>query len=179
MNSERIRIGKIVGHHGLRGDVKVRPSDEAPNWVDSLTTVFLGRNADAETLKVEEVKTGGGSNVRIRFQGLNNREAVERLLGRPIYASRQELPEPENDEYWADDLIGLSVIDFKTRQKKGTVKDLLSSTGSDFLEIELEGASDTVIIPFIDRFFPEVSLEEQCVYIDLLSDFIDQAAQPS
>src|SRR5690606_32866787 len=92
--------------------------------------------------------------------------------------SRNELPAPAEGEYWADDLIGLTVVDVQTGRKRGVIKDLLVSGGSDFLEVQLEDSTETVVIPFIEQFFPTVDLENGTVTVDLLSDFFSTAKEP-
>jgi 16S rRNA processing protein RimM len=100
------------------------------------------------------------------------------LVGSLLYAHSESLPQPEEDEYWVDDLIALDVVDLQTNRKRGTVKDLLSSGGQDFLEIQLEDSSHTVVIPFISKFFPTVDVANKTISVDLLSDFLSMANEP-
>lgn len=179
MTSRQVRIGKIVGFHGVRGEVKVRPASEDADWADSLERVSVRKAGDktGKLLNITAMRRHG-TNVLMTFEGYGNRNLVEPLLGSELYADIEDLPEPEEGEYWADDLIGLSVVDAQTGRVRGTVKDLLSSGGSDFLEIQLEEARETVVIPFINRFFPEVNLEARTVSIDLLSEFLALSNEP-
>lgn len=179
MAPEQVRIGKIVGCHGVRGDLKVRPASEDAEWADSVRQLLLKnpRTAEEKMLSIQSIRHQGPLIV-IRFEGLDSRTAVEPLVGATLYADVSALPEPEPDEFWVDDLIGLTVVDIETGRVRGKVKDLLSSAGSDFLEIQLEDAKQTVVIPFINKFFPEVSLENGTVSIDLLSDFLSISNEP-
>jgi 16S rRNA processing protein RimM len=114
----------------------------------------------------------------LHFTGLDDRNQVEPLVGSLLYAHSESLPQPEEDEYWVDDLIALDVVDLQTNRKRGTVKDLLSSGGQDFLEIQLEDSSHTVVIPFISKFFPTVDVANKTISVDLLSDFLSMANEP-
>lgn len=179
MTSRQVRIGKIVGCHGVRGEVKVRPASEEAAWADSLRCMVLRKpgNKTDQQLTIASMRRHGPQ-VLVTFEGYGNRNLVEPLIGSEVYADIDDLPEPEEGEYWADDLIGLNVVDVETGRVRGVVKDLLSSGGSDFLEIKIEETRETVVIPFIDRFFPEVNLEARTVSIDLLSEFLSISNEP-
>lgn len=175
MTPRQVRIGKIVGFHGVRGEVKVRPASDDAAWAESLKRVFVKNpkgNDPGKLMHIAGIRPHG-PNFLMLFDGFGNRTLVESMLGAELFADLSELPPPEEGEYWADDLIGLTVVDKETGRKRGVVKDLLSSGGSDFLEIQLEESPETVVIPFIDRFFPEVSLEAKTVSVDLLTDFLN------
>ena len=170
MSARSVRIGKIVGFHGVRGEVKVRPtSDDAP-WAETVETICLKKPGESTEQPMRVIsRRRHGPHVLLTFEGAESRTLAEPLLGAFLYVDSADLPAPEADEYWADDLIGLMVTDAETGRNRGTVKDLLSSSGSDFLEIQLEHSKETVVVPFINRFFPEVDLEAGTITIDLLS----------
>lgn len=164
---DKVRIGKIVGCHGIRGDLKVRPTSPDPEWPSTARQLFIGE----KPYKVLQARPQGPL-ILTRLEGVDSRTLAETLVGSVLYVSQEDLGEPGEDEYWADDLIGLSVMDAQTGRKRGIVKDLLSSAGSDFLEIQLEDSTETVVVPFITQFFPTVDLENKTVTVDLLGDFL-------
>jgi 16S rRNA processing protein RimM len=179
MTQQQVRIGKIVGCHGIRGDVKVRPSSDEADWADSLKHVVLKhpKTGEPQPMKIQYTRHQGPL-VLVHFQGLDDRNQVEPLIGSVLYADMADLPEPDEDEFWVDDLIGLTVVDLQTGRQRGVVKDLLSSAGQDFLEVQLEDSNQTVVIPFLNKFFPEISLENRTISVDLLSDFLSIATEP-
>lgn len=175
MDTPQKRIGKIVGCHGVRGDVKIRPYASDPLWVDEAgepMTVLLRHPNGTEREMVMIPVRQQRLQVIARFEGVENRNLAEPLIGFEIYADQALLPEPEENEYWVDDLIGLTVVDVQTGRRRGVVKDLLSSGGSDFLEIQLEDGNQTVVIPFIERFFPLVRPDSGTIAVDFLRDFL-------
>jgi 16S rRNA processing protein RimM len=192
MSDNRLRIGKIVGCHGIRGDLKVLPCSENAEWSEELDELILempafdpkkakkGQSVSAgkqpkvpqtQRLQIESVRWQGAC-VLVKFAGYPDRTAAEVLIGATVYADANELPEAEEGEYWVDDIIGLTVLDANTGQKLGVVADLLSSTGSEFLEIRLDNDPETVVIPFLDHFFPTVDLEAETVTLNLPAGFL-------
>lgn len=179
MTSEKVRIGKIVGCHGVRGDVKVRTASDSESWSKAIREVLLKdpKTGDERLLKIQSARLQGPM-VVLHFEGTEDRNQAELLVGAVLYTNLTSLPKPQEDEYWVDDLIGLTVVDAQTGRTRGTIKDLLSSGGSDFLEIQLEDSDQTVVIPFIDQFFPKVDIEQRTVSVDLLSDFLAADTKP-
>lgn len=179
MDSQQVRIGKIVGCHGIRGDVKVRPSSDDANWAGQIKDVLLqdAKSGQQTPMRIQHARHQGPL-VVLHFTGIDDRNQAEPLVGSLLYAAMDSLRKPEEDEYWVDDLIGLDVVDLQTNRKRGTVKDLLSSGGQDFLEIQLEDSSQTVVIPFISKFFPTVDVPNKTISVDLLGDFLSVASEP-
>jgi 16S rRNA processing protein RimM len=179
MADGKVRVGKIVGCHGVRGDVKLRPTSEEADWAAAGTSVFLKntKSGQEQGLTIQNARHQGPL-VVLNFKEFENRTQVEPLVGSTVYAEMADLKPPEEGEYWVDDLIGLSVLDSETGRIRGQVKDVLTSGGTDFLEIQLDESSETVVIPFNEHFFPTVDMEGQTVTIDLLSDFLSLASAP-
>lgn len=179
MSDKLVRIGKIVGCHGVRGDVKIRPASEDASWAEPGQKIILkhGKTGEHQHFTIKTARDQGPL-IIVGFEGVPNRTAIEPLIGSTLFADIADLAEPDEGEFWVDDLIGLSVIDAQNARKRGVVKDLLSSSGTDFLEIQIEDSGQTVVIPFIDKFFPEVDLEKGTVSIDLLSDFLSMSTGP-
>ena len=63
----------------------------------------------------------------LRLAGLESREAVDALRGEGLHVPRPPL---EEDEYWADDLIGCEVVGF------GRVVRLLDYPSCEILELD-------------------------------------------
>jgi 16S rRNA processing protein RimM len=158
MEQKKVRVGKIVGCHGIRGDIKLRPSSEDADWAVIGATVFLKNKAGQEQpLTIQNARQQGPVLI-LHFREFENRTQAEPLVGSTLFATVADLKQPEEGEYWVDDLIGLSVLDAETSRVRGKVKDILSSGGTDFLEIQLEESAETAVIPFNEHFFPVVDI---------------------
>ena len=167
MSQEKlVRIGKIVGCHGLRGDVQVRPASENPTWVGVLKEVTLGR----KTLRIQRAVLKDRL-VYLSFEEHSTRNDVEPLVGSKLFAPFDALPDPGEGEFWVDDMLGLTVLEEASSKVIGTVKDVLSSGGMDYLEIQLMEQSDTQLIPFTHHFFPTVDMEKRQITTANLEGF--------
>ncbi len=172
---EKRFIGQIVGYHGLRGDVKVKATSQEPDWLKTLKKVTWVRGDKTLELEIVRARKKPAGSVIMAFAHYTNRTQVENELAQgELYAEEQDLPQPEEGEYWATDLVGLQVIDEETQNVVGTVCELLTSGARDFLEIQLLNQTKTLLIPFIDEFFPVVDLEpaQKSITVARLSEFI-------
>lgn len=168
-------IATILGPVGLRGDVKLRPNNESPNWLGSLQDVCW-RTPDGEThsLTVASMSEKKSNEVWVRFKGYSDRTSLENagLVKGQLWVAESGMPPLGGDEFYMDQLPGMAVVtdlgdgDVKTI---ATVSEWLSSSGTDFLELETvqdvegvqgeKGSSVKVVIPFSDVFFPSVNKE--------------------
>ncbi len=178
-NNQRF-IGEIIGFHGLRGDVKVKANSENPDWLNTLKKVTWIRGDKTLELDIIRARKKASGSVILAFANYRDRTHVEAELAQgKLYADDTSLPQPNEaeGEYWASDLVGLTVIDKTTQAPIGVVLDLLTSGGRDFLEIQLPGKKQTLLIPFIDEFFPTVNLDTKHITVARLSEFIDESTQ--
>ncbi|MBX2859764.1 MAG: ribosome maturation factor RimM [Vampirovibrio sp.] len=176
-SSENLRrIGKIVGFHGVRGHFKVQPASGDPDWLDDLEDVCLTRPAKPgeEEWRVIESARLQKSTVILKLAGIESRNEAELFGGRVLFARESDLPEPEDGEFWLDELIGLAVVDIEGGETLGVVKDLVVSGATDYVEIGREGTEQTVTVPYTPAFFPEVRLEEKQVVVQHVRELLDE-----
>jgi len=180
--SQTVRIGKIVGCHGIRGELKVRPNETYPTqaippWArhGMVLKLVAKPNSNQSSGTEQQVKIESSrwqkEMVLLKLEGYPDRTAAEALIGGVLFASPDTLPDPNEDEFWVHDLIGLSVLDRYTKDVRGIVQDVLTAGGQIFLEIRLpESGETTVVVPFIESFFPEVSVADQRILLQFPGD---------
>ncbi len=136
-----VRIGRIVGAHGLDGGLKVRPaSDHVDEWRERLQRVWLNGEARA----VRGSRAAHGQPV-ILVAGVTDRMAAERLVGTDVFVAADELPALPPDEYYWHDLVGLSVFDAEGSWVG--VATAVVRGASDILEVE--GPSGRALVPLV------------------------------
>ena len=105
-----LEIGKIVNVHGLRGDVKVVPWCDDPEFLCEFDTLYLGKAQKPVTVTAARLQKG---NVLLHLEGVDTAEAAEALRNQVLYMDRDEV-ELEEGVYFIQDLIGLEVLDADT-----------------------------------------------------------------
>jgi 16S rRNA processing protein RimM len=165
--SRRIIIGKITGHFGVKGWVKLQSWTEPREKIVDYHPWLLQEGGGWREWEAAEGRVHGKT-VIARLQGVNSREQAESLMGANIAVRREQLPPVKPGEYYWADLVGLQVrlTDGRTL---GTVKDLLATGANDVVVVE--GARE-YLIPFIrGQVIKDVDLDAQLMRVDWDPDF--------
>jgi len=91
------------------------------------------------------------------IDGIADRDAAEALKGVRLYVARVRLPEPEEDEFYREDLVGLRA-ELADGTELGTVASVEDYGAGDVIEIARAGARP-ILLPFTDAAVPEVDIE--------------------
>lgn len=160
---KRVLLGRIVGAHGLRGEFVVHSYTDAPGDIAAygpLETGVGGRHLELEVVRVTE------KGVIARASAVGDRTAAEGLKGTELFVARDRLPAAVDGEYYHADLIGLTAV-APSGERLGTIVAVQNYGAGDLLEIRLEGKRQTELVPFEDRFVPEVDVAAGRVLIQL------------
>lgn len=163
---ELIKLGFAAHPHGLKGEVELRLLNPDPNEsvLDDEMKVWLFPSNEKSKLnpKGEEwviSKLRFGNKVICSFEGMRDRTHLETLLPFEFYLDRASFPEPEGDEVYLVDLVDLPVFS-PEGEKLGTLESF-SDNGMQYLfDIRLM-SGEVMTLPYIDKFFPEIDVEEK------------------
>ncbi|MDX9708287.1 MAG: ribosome maturation factor RimM [Trichloromonas sp.] len=171
-SSEWFAVGAIVGVHGLRGDLKVRPltaDSDALTYASRLLLVDRkGHELPVVPLRVAPHK----GNLLLRLRGMEHIDAVEGLVGREVRMRYEDLPELADDEYYWHQLQGLRVVD-RRRGELGRLDDLLATGGHDLYVVN--GRFGEVLIPAVGRFVLDVDPDAGVMTVDLPEGLVAEA----
>ncbi|MFN3229373.1 MAG: ribosome maturation factor RimM [Asticcacaulis sp.] len=156
-----ILVGHIAGGFGVRGDVRITTYTADPTALLRYKTLL-----QADGRPVAEI-TGGRvhkDGLAVRLKGIGDKTAADALRGIKLYVPRSALPEPDEEEYYLADLIGLAV-----HAPEGTVIGKIRAVpnfgAGDLLEISPAAGGPTWYQPFTRAAVPEVRLSQGYVVI--------------
>ena len=152
--TDHICVGAFSGSYGVNGEVRLKSFCADPEAI-----------ADYSPLTTED---GGGSfaitltrsikNALVaKVEGITNKESADLLKGLRLFARRDQLPALPDDEFYHNDLIGLTVLD-TGGTVLGTVHAVQNHGASDLLEITVKSSNATVLLPFTTEAIPTVDL---------------------
>lgn len=168
---EFIAIGRIVGVHGLRGELRVFPwSDMEERW-ENLCRVFVG---DAQEqggwFEVEKVWRGGAGLVRLKLKGVDDRTRAERFKGYYLYIAREFLWPLSEGQFYRFELIGLTVVT-SSGQYVGKVKEVLALPAQDVLVLESNGKE--IWIPLARALVPHIDIQKGMLIVHPIDGLLD------
>ena len=157
-----ICVARIGAAHGVRGAVKLWTFTEDPLAVKRYGPLVT--RDGARSFEVATAREAKGHLVAT-LKGVATREEAERLNGLELYIARDKLPEPDPDEYYHADLIGLAAVN-AADEPLGRVIAIHNFGAGDIIEIAPpQGA--TLLLPFTNAVVPTVDLEGGRVVIEL------------
>src|ERR1700741_4419135 len=130
--SQLILLGRVAGAFGVRGEVRTTAYGEDPLSLLSYKTLVREDGSPVLTLTSGRAAKGG---LIARAKEVETREQAEGLRGVRLYLAREALPEPEEDEFYHADLIGLAV-ETTEGVGLGKVKAVQNFGAGDMLEID-------------------------------------------
>jgi 16S rRNA processing protein RimM len=158
VSSDLIQVGRVAGAFGVRGEVRITSFTADPAALVDYKDLKREDGSAGLTLTSGRAVKGG---VIVRAKEVETREQAEALRGLKLYISRDRLPDPEEDEFYVTDLIGLKV-ETAEGEALGSVKAVQDFGAGDLLEIApLEGA--TWYLPFTREAVPEVRIADGVV----------------
>ena len=157
MKKQYLPAGKIVATHGLRGDVKILPWADSPEFLLDFDTVYLaGKPYAVEDARVQKTC------VLIKLAGVDSVEAAARLREAVVEIDRDDAKLPEGAVF-IQDLVGLPV--FCEETEIGKVKEILQLPSNDVYVVRGE---HEYLIPAVPEFILERNVEEGYVRVRLL-----------
>ena len=161
-----ISIGKIVAHHGLKGDIRIKPSSQFPERFTKPGKRWIQKANELPT-EIQLIKgtlIPGKSIYVVSIEGVSNRNSAEKIIGWNLVIPADSRPKMNAEEYHYLDLIGLEARLGANKTLIGHVTDLING-GNDLLEIELiEGKK--VLVPFVKEIVPEIKIQEKWLLIN-------------
>jgi 16S rRNA processing protein RimM len=161
MREKRVCLGKIVGVHGIKGEVKIKSFTAVDKDIAKYGTL-----EDKTATKNFSLKVTGHSKdlLRVKIMGIDDRTTAETLIGTELYAGRGVLPELKNEEvYYETDLIGLKVLD-EQKNEVAKVIGFYNFGAGDILEIKLKSGK-AEMLPFNKGYVPEINLDEGYIIV--------------
>jgi 16S rRNA processing protein RimM len=153
-----LRAGRVGSPHGLDGSFHVR--DPRPQLLVLGAMVTVGGRVVAITRRA-----GTDSRPLVRLEGSDDRTAAEALRGEDLLVERSSAPALEQDEWWAEDLEGCSVV--CGGSVIGSVRRLLALPSCEVLEVEREDGAPDLLVPLIADAVLRVEVERREIEIDL------------
>jgi 16S rRNA processing protein RimM len=154
-----IQVGRVAGAFGVRGEVRITSFTAEPLALLDYKTLVREDGRPALTLTSGRVAKGG---VVARATEIETREQAEALRGLKLFIPRNVLPEPDEDEFYVTDLIGLTVRT-SDGEVLGVIKSVQDFGAGDLLEIAPAEGGATWYLPFTRDAVPEVRIAEGVV----------------
>jgi len=159
MNKNLLEAGKIVNTFGTKGEVKIQPWADTPEFLTEFGNVFI----DAIPVKILSARIHKGC-VIAALEGVTDINTAISLKNKIIYIDRDKV-ELEQGQYFVADLIGIKAIDAQTGEPLGTISDVLALPTHNVYVVK--GARE-ILVPAVSDFVKEIDINEGVIKLRLI-----------
>ena len=155
MKLQFLEAGEIVTCHGVRGEVKVLPWADGPEFLLDFNRIRM----DGKDYKVESCRIQKTCNL-VKLQGIETMEDAQKLRGKIIEIYREDAPD---DLVFAAELIGMDV--FCKEENIGQITDVLDYPGN---KVYVVKGQHSYMIPAVKAFILSTDIEENKMEVMLI-----------
>ena len=158
---DRVCVAQIGGAHGVRGDVRVKSYTQDPASVTQYGPLEGEHGERFEIVAARPTKDA----LIVRFKGVDDRDAAEALRQVKLYVAREKFGEPDEDEFFHADLIGLAAVTVEG-VALGMVTGVPNYGAGDLLEISPPDGGASVLLPFTKEVVPAIDIAAGKITVD-------------
>ena len=155
-DTKLILVAQVAGGFGVKGEVRVTAFTAEPKTLLSYGVLLRADGSPGLTLtsgRAEKAAVVG------RAKEITTKEQADALRGLKLYIPRNRLPEPDEDEFYLADLIGLEARE-PDGAVLGSVRAVQNFGADDMLEIAPALGGPTWYLPFTKDAVPELHIAD-------------------
>lgn len=165
-----IPVGKIIGTHGIKGLLKVHSfSGNLESLQANHTVTLKSPQGVLSHFGLKSVVPNAGK-LMIGLDGFDEINTAQQFVGCEICLLRSQLPEPEENEYYWCDLIGLKVTTVDGIEL-GTITDIFETGSNDIYVVR--GTGREYLIPAISDVISSIDPKEGRIIVTPLEGLLD------
>ncbi|HXZ16606.1 MAG TPA: ribosome maturation factor RimM [Roseiarcus sp.] len=158
-----VLVGRFGAPQGVKGDIRVHSFTADPAAIGRYGP--LTDAARARDFALERLRPLKDDMLVAKLKGVASREAAAALTGVDLFARRDRLPEPNADEFYVDDLVGLEAATVDG-EPLGRVVAVSNYGAGDILEIAPEGGGEALLMPFTKGVVPAIDFASGKIVVE-------------
>lgn len=169
MIKDFLEIGKITGTHGIKGEMRVYPWCDSPEFMTKFKVLYLDRKGE-KPLKVKS--RPHGQMVILKAEGIDTIEEASKYREKILFMKRSDAEIPEG-HYFIQELIDCTVIDADDESiTYGTLTDVSMTGANDVWHITDKDGKE-YLIPAIPPVVIDTDVEKGVIKIRPLKGIFD------
>ncbi len=161
-------IATIIGVRGVRGEVRVKYFTNYPEFYLNTKLFYIETKKKLFPIKVLRFKSVKKGWI-IFFEGIETREAAEKIKGNRLLLPDKKLKPLEKNEYFIHQMIGCSVED-RNGFVLGKVTNFLETAANNVFEVR--NGEKEFLIPDVPHIVLELDIEKQRMIINPIPGLI-------
>ena len=153
-----IEAGEIVNTHGVRGEVKIMPWTDTPEFLRSIKTLYV----DGKAVRVTASRIHKGA-ILASLEGVDDVNAAMRFKGKHVYIDRGDA-QLEPGRFFIQDIIGAEVVT-ESGESVGTLREVIDAPAGMIYVVRGETEH---LIPAVDEFILSTDADAGVITVRLI-----------
>lgn len=168
----RLKVGKIINTHGLKGEVKVLSSTDFENerFKKGSSLIITRGNQVIREVIVESYRNHKNM-ILVKFEDINSIEEAEKLKNLQIKVELSDDNSLEENEFYFYEIIGCEVFD-ESSNLLGVISEILTPGANDVWVIKSDLGKE-ILIPYIEDVVKKIDVENKRIDIEVMEGLID------
>ena len=173
---QTVLIGRVRRPHGVRGEVLVEVLSDVPQrFRPGVQIEVADRFGGRRTMTIDTI-SGTSQVLRLRFRGVEDRDAAAMLRGARLEVARDEVPAAPEGSYYFFELIGCLCSD-KQKGELGRVTDVIEDGGGLLLHVDTERGK--LLVPFVESYLHSVDVAARRIELSLPRGLVETCVSRS
>ena len=168
---EYLEVGQIVGTHGVKGTLKVKPLTDDIKRFSKLKEVYMTINSELVGFAIEEVRYNKNM-VLLTLHNIDTISKAENYRGFYLKIMRADSIKLPKDSYFIIDLIGLLVYNEENDELMGKIEDIYNTGSNDIYVVRNESTGKQILLPAIKDVVRKIDIENKKIIVKLLKGLI-------
>jgi len=161
MDKTQVLVGVFGAAHGVRGEIRLKSYTQDPMSIADYRAL---RDDSGRTHELTAARSVKDDILVVRVKGVADRDAAQKLTNVSLYIDRDQLPPPDEEEFYCRDLIGLRA-ETADGLVLGNIVAVPNYGAGDILEVA-PSVGETLLFPFTRKIVPQVDFAGGKVIIE-------------
>jgi len=170
LRPQLLRVGRVIGPHGLTGALRVRPDNPDANASDYPGRIYLELDDAIAGYKVVAARRINRSTLRIVLEGVGDPGTAEKLRGATVLIAAADLPPAGPGEFYYFQVIGCEVVT-TTGLCLGAIEEVFSNGANEVWVVRKAKAE--VLVPVIADVVKTIDLEARKIVIEAVPGLLE------
>jgi 16S rRNA processing protein RimM len=165
-----VRIGRIVGIHGLKGALRFRPDNPDSTTITEGSSIELETAGARRGYQVARIADGGRGVRRLELEGIGDANTAGELKGAIVSVAETDLPAPAPNEFYFSQVVGCEVA-LEDGSILGTIEEVFATGANDVWIVR--GGGREVLVPVIADVVKAIDLVARRMTITAVPGLLD------
>lgn len=160
MFSQYLEAGKILGTHGVKGEMRVAPWCDSAEFLSQFKTLYFEKGKKKVNVLSARVHK---KQLLVMLEGVGSVEQADVLRDKILYFNRDDATLPEG-RYFMEDLLGMGVYDADSFIYYGTISQIMRTGANDVYQVTAQNHKN-YLIPAISSVISDINMEKNKMLI--------------